>query len=283
MYAMSYFRTEAEALHLAVSDDGLDWQALNGNQPVWESTVGSRSVRDPFIFPARDGRFHLLSTNGWQADSILHAASEDLLHWTDAKLVPIMQGVPNVRNCWAPECFYDQEEDLYRLIWSSSVTDPTHEADWNHRIWSATTRDWKTFTPATLFFDPDHSVIDATVVRHGSRYLMAFKDERGENKHGTDWKAIRVCFSDHGGGPWTEVSDLLTPSLTEGPTLFWRDGAWTMFFDHFIENHFGAAQSRDGLRWEDITARVTFPPDPRHAAVFEIPDELGQRLRSALG
>ncbi len=45
MFVMSYFRTESEALHLAISEDGLEWTALNGNRPLLHSTVGAQRAR----------------------------------------------------------------------------------------------------------------------------------------------------------------------------------------------------------------------------------------------
>ena len=281
MYLMSYFRTEAEALHLAVSSDGLSWTALNDNEPVWESTLEHASVRDPVIFRDNDGAYHLFGTAGWTSDSIVHAISTDLRNWCGAELVPVMKNVAEVRNVWAPECFFDVENELYRIIWSSSTTEPNNEDDWNHRIWGTTTRDFKEYSPAEIYFDPGYSVIDATVVRRNGLYLMAYKDERGWNKPDTPNKAIRICTALLATGPWSPPSGLLTPTLTEGPTLFWRDGGWTMLYDLFDlseDARFGAAHSVDGDNWLDITQQCSFPPGPRHGSVIEWEDVTAKAL-----
>ncbi len=285
MYVMSYFRTEAEALHLAVSEDGLRWRALNEDRPILHGQVGSQTLRDPFVFRAEDGRFHLLATDGWYSECIVHAASADLIAWEPQTLVPVMGGIPHVRNCWAPECFWDREAGLYRLIWSSSTTAPNHPTDLNHRIWQTTTHDFQTFTPAELFFDPGYSVIDATVVRRDDgTYLMAFKDERGDNAGrqrpfgpNTDWKAIRVSTAPTGNGPWGEPSAFVTPSLTEGPALFrLPDGrTWAMIFDRFAHAGYAARVSHDdGQTWEPLPGPMVFPPGPRHASVLAVDDRL---------
>ncbi len=288
---MSYFRAEAEALHFAVSGDGLIWRALNANRPILNGEVGAKSLRDPFVLQDERGVFHLLATNGWRADSIIHAVSSDLLHWSDQELLPVMQTVPGTRNCWAPEGFYDREAACYRLIWSSTVS-ANDRRDWNsvatwasahdHRIWQTTTRDFQTYTPAALFFDPGYSVIDATVAPDGDGYLMAFKDERGENHLGTTNKAIRVCRSPRGDGPWTDISAPVTPPLTEGPALFRQDGRWLLLFDHFAEGFYDAAQSEDGLHWTPIAEPKTFPPGARHAGVLKVSDEISAGLLSHL-
>ena len=269
-YVLSYFRTEAEALHLAFSEDGINWNAANDNRPILTGTAGSKTLRDPFVFADENGLFHLLATDGWQSASIVHAVSKNLTDWGQQKLIPVMAHQPDVRNCWAPECFFDAEAGLYRLLWSSSLTEPSGAADWNHRIWSATTEDFLTFSPAELFFDPGYSVIDATVIRWQGGYLMAFKDERGENKPDTALKAIRVCFAESGAGPYREISECVTPPLTEGPALFRRGAELVMLFDHFMENKFGAIVSSDGKNWTPLKETLRLPPGVRHASIMTI-------------
>ncbi len=76
------------------------------------------------------------------------------------------------------------------------------------------------------------------------------------------------------------MGELVTPSLTEGPGLFRRDNAWVMIFDHFMEDFFGAATSRDGIAWTSISDQMQFPPGPRHASVFEVDDAIAAGLRA---
>jgi hypothetical protein len=187
-----------------------------------------------------------------------------------------MAHVPQTRNSWAPECFYDVENALYRVIWSSTIGGK----DYDHRIWGTTTHDFIEYSKSEIFFDPGHNVIDANVVHHEGLYWMAWKDERGENKVGTDCKTIHVCTTPRIGDPWSERSVALTPPLTEGPTLFRRGNEWTMFFDYFMGDRFGAISSRDGKTWTDITEHVQFPPDPRHACVLEVDEGVAKGLRA---
>lgn len=296
---MTYFRTPAEALHLALSEDGLNWRALNSNRPVWRASIGSQNVRDPFILRDETGIYRLFATNGWSADSILLADSRDCVSWENERLVPVMQGVAGVRNCWAPECFWDEDEGYYRAIWSSSLDARSrHEleagADWDHRIWTSSTPDFNNWSAATRFFDPGHSVIDATVARlpapdaNGNTWMMAWKDERGENLPGQQFKRIKTSLARTSLGPWESDSEFLTPELSEGPALFRRRDArlgegWTMFYDLFMGGHFGALHSSDGIGWTDISAEVSLPEGPRHASIISIPDEDAARLKNALG
>ncbi|MDP9380267.1 MAG: hypothetical protein M3Q29_08955, partial [Chloroflexota bacterium] len=65
--------------------------------------------------------YHLFATDGWASDRIIHCWSADLLDWSAQQSVPVMASIKGTRNCWAPECFRDQERGVYRLIWSSTV------------------------------------------------------------------------------------------------------------------------------------------------------------------
>lgn len=283
MFLFSYFRTEAEALHLALSEDGFSFEGLNGNCPVLEPLIEGSTMRDPFILQAEDGGFHLLATEGWSGQSILHAATDDLIDWSDQKSIPVMSDIPNTRNSWAPEAFYGSEDGLYRVIWSSTVNEDTTDETRDHRIWACETRDFETFTASHLFFDPGYNVIDATVTRLGDMYLMAFKDERGENRVDTDFKAIRVATSLRPGGPFESVSDLITPSPVEGPTIYQKDGLLVMLYDHFLEDRYGGALSEDGRNWQVSDVEIILQDRPRHGSVVQIDDALGMRLRDHYG
>jgi beta-galactosidase len=290
MFVMAYFRTEAEALHLAVSDDGWDWRPVHGGRPLPLGEDPPYRLRDPHLSRATDGRFHLFATGGWDEVAIAHAVSDDLLAWSTPEPVAVMAGVAGARNCWAPECVHDPVDGSYRLLWSATVN-PDDGLDWrpgwwdrthDHRIWTTTTRDFAAYASAALFFAPGYSVIDATLAEHAGRWLLAFKDERGENRPGTPFKAIRVCAAPSATGPFRAVSDPVTPPLTESPTLFRVDDRWLMFFDHFAGGAYGAAASEDGMHWADVTARVRFPPGVRHASVLEVDAGTGRALDPAV-
>lgn len=276
---MSYFTAEDESLFLAYSRDGRNFTALNDGRPVLPGTVGNRSLRDPFIAAGPDGRFHLLATDGWTSTAIVHASSEDLLEWSEQELIPVMADVPGAHNAWAPEFFLDPDAGLYYVIWSS-VVDPGATADnsWqhvgqDHRIWCCTTSDFRSYSAPRIFFDPGHSVIDATVVYHDGLYTMAYKDERGMNAPTTSHKDIHLTTFRSPGSSFSHPHGPVTPSAVEGPTLFRREDEWVLLFDHYLEGRYGSLCSSDGLGWR--TAAVTVPPGTRHASVVRLKQEPG--------
>ena len=283
MYVMSYFKTSAEALHLAISDDGFTWTPLNKGEAMLQSIVSAKSIRDPFIIQSKNGRFELLWTDDLVSKYLVHCYSDDLLNWSQQKAVPVMVDIPTTTNTWAPEAFYDREEQLYRIIWASTTREGAEPAK-DDRIWSCTTRDFETFSKSSLFFDPGYRCIDATVGYLNGEYLMAFKDARGTKRLDTPYKRIRICTSRRGCGPFENISDTLnTPPNVEGPTLFRRNDQWIMFYDFYMDDdvYMGSA-SKDGRNWHDITKQVTFPPKTRHCTVIEIDDAIGKKLRSKI-
>lgn len=272
MLLMSYFTAASESLHLAVSVDGRTFLALNGGEPLMTSAVGTGRLRDPFVGLGSDGRYHLLGTNGWASTSVVHAVSEDLRSWRHQELLPLMAGVPGAHNAWAPEFFLD-ETGAARLIWSSCVDDDASARDWeyepqDHRIWHSLTRDFRTFSPPGIFFDPGHSVIDATVVEHQRRYHLAYKDERGDNALDSPYKRIMVASAVASAGPYKGGSDPVSPAGSEGPTMFRAGNEWLMLFDRFLEGGYGAASSPDLLTWSPVD--VVVPSGARHASVTRL-------------
>ena len=69
MRVMGYFLDSSHTvseqnLHLAVTTDGLHWQSLNGNEPVFTlSTIGGNRVRDPYIVKKSDGSYLMIATD----------------------------------------------------------------------------------------------------------------------------------------------------------------------------------------------------------------------------
>jgi hypothetical protein len=277
MYVVSYFTNADEALHLAYSHDGEEFTTVNGGRPVLRGTVGTGRLRDPFIGVGPDGLFHLLATDGWTSPHIVHATSGDLLTWSDQELLPVMAGVEGALNAWAPEFFLDRGTGLYHLIWSSVVEAGStaegrnfEHVGQNHRIWHCTTEDFRTFSAPGLFFDPGHSVIDATVRElDGGGFLMAYKDERGTNDLVTAHKDIHLTTFDTPGGACTSSTGPVTPSVVEGPSIFRRGDEMIMIFDHFLEGRYGAIRSKDGVDWELVS--LALPSGMRHASVLETP------------
>ncbi len=271
-----------DGLHLAYSRDGWTWKPLAGGRSLLEPTIGpERLMRDPHVFRAPDGRFHLVWTIGWAGKGIGYARSEDLVHWSPQRYLPVMEHEPDALNCWAPEIVYDQAAGVYVVFWSTTIPGRFPETDnqsnkgppkagKNHRIYYVTTADFQTFSPTRLLYDPGFNCIDACIVPDGQRYLMFLKDET--NKPFAPQKNIKLAIADRAEGPYGPASPPITGGYwCEGPSAIKIGREWFVYFDKFREHAYGAVVSRDLVHWRDVSEEVSFPPGVKHGTALRVP------------
>lgn len=150
-----------------------------------------------------------------------YAESKDLVHWTEQRAIPVLENEPAARNAWAPEAVWDEAHREWIIFWATTIpgrfpaTEAEGDAGYNHRIYAMTTKDWRAFTPARLFFDPGFNCIDATIVKADGRWIMVFKDERKTPQV----KRLRLAFADSPAGPWRDVTEPFTGDWVEGPSV----------------------------------------------------------------
>ena len=290
-YLFSYFKGNGEdGVHLAYSVDGLSWRALNGDRPFLTPAVGQEKLtRDPMVLRGPDGVFHMVWTPGWRERGIGHASSPDLIHWSEQQYIPVMAHEPRARNAWAPELAYDASSGEYLVFWATTIVGRFPATDgqlrkgrswdpgWDHRIYYVATRDFRTFTPARLLYEHGFNVIDATMVRDGARWLMFVKDETDEPR--TPQKNIHYAVTASPTGPWGPPSPAITGKYwAEGPTVLRIDGTWYVYFDKYMEGHFGLVTSPDLEHWTEASDRLSLPPGIRHGTAFEIPADVAAAL-----
>ena len=286
VYLFSYFKGNGEdGLHLAYSYNGREWHSLKNDQSFLTPTVGSKLMRDPSIMQDKDGVFRLVWTTGWWDNGFGYASSKDLIHWSDEQYVPAMAYEPTAKNTWAPELLYDEEGKQFIICWSSWIpgrypgTDSTghilssdpNKPRMSHRIYALTTKDFKTFGPSHLFYEPGFNVIDAAIKKHNGKYIMFCKDETLIPPK----KNIRVAYSDKAEGPYGQASEPITGSYwAEGPTPIFIGDTCYVYFDKYRDKKFGAVMSTDMKKWKDISDEITFPAGIRHGTVFIAPKSI---------
>ena len=164
----SFHEPATEGLRFIYSEDGIRWDSIEG--VFLRPEVGQQHVmRDPSIVRGPDGTFHLVWTSSWRGDrGFGYSSSKDLIHWTPQRFISTGMDTTTV-NTWAPELFYDDVRRQFMVVWASCVPGrfPDYQEDHknNHRLYYMTTKDFRKFSPAKLFYDPDFSVIDATVLK----------------------------------------------------------------------------------------------------------------------
>lgn len=280
IYLFSYFIGNGEdGLHLSYSEDGYNFERLAEGQPFLTPHVGKdKLMRDPNIIRGGDGKFHMVWTVSWTDKGLGYASSEDLINWSEQSFIPVMAHEPEARNTWAPEIFYDEEDDNYMIYWSSTIRGkfPETQADaddgYNHRIYYVTTKDFQEFSETKLLYEPGFNVIDGTIIKEDSHYIMFVKDETIEPAE----KNIRITKSDRLTGGYSPAGEPITGDYwAEGPTAAKVDGLWVVYFDKYIEKQMGAMASPDLINWTDISDKINFPKGSRHGSVIMISrDEL---------
>jgi len=283
---LSYFIGADEGrdgLRLAMSEDGYTFTPLRGGAGLLMPVVGtSKLMRDPCILHGPDGLYHMVWTADWFGPVIGYATSPDLVNWSEQRTLPVMRDFPGVRNTWAPEIYYDAREGHYVIVWSSSVagrfgaTDETGFDGLNHRPYVTTTRDFETFTPTRLLYDPGFNAIDFTFITLGDGSLrIIIKDET----HDVELRRyLRVATAQSYLGPFGEPSAPFTPSWTEGATATRLGDRYIVYFDAYEDHHFGAVETTDFVTFTDVTSRIAFPHDARHGTVLWVPRKLAASI-----
>jgi hypothetical protein len=289
-YLFTYFTGNGEdGLHLAASTDGYRWEKLNRGASYLAPRVGqSRLMRDPCVVRGPDGSYHLVWTSGWNENNIGYAATRDFITWSEEKEIPVMAHEAQVRNCWAPEVAYDEKRGEFIIIWASTIrgkfaqTAGTSEDAYNHRMYCTTTKDFATFSPTRLFYDPGFSVIDATFLRARGQYYLIIKDESRTPPK----KYLQMAAAPDMRGPFGPLSAPLTPAglWVEGPTTVQIGADYVIYYDAYQTHHYGAIRSRDLKTWEDVTSRLVMPDEGtprrmRHGTIIEVPAALCTALR----
>lgn len=287
-FLFTSFRGNGESgVYFALSEDGYRWTPVNGNQPVLRPQFPGMLMRDPFLVRGPDRRWHLLWTTGWTRSkedgslTIGYAASADLASWENQRRIPIP--LEGARNAWAPEAVWHPEQKQWIVFWASTIPgrfpegEQSGDSGYNHRMWAMRTRDFETFSPPEVFFDPGFNTIDSTIAKVGRRWLMVFKDERREPLK----KNLRLAWADDPAGPWRAEPDSFTKSWIEGPSVLRIGRDWFVYFDHYGKpQHYGACRTRNWKQFEDVTEKLSFPPDHRHGTVVRISRSEAERLRT---
>jgi hypothetical protein len=284
VFMFSYFMGNGEdGLHLAYSNDGLKWQALNDNKSFLQPAVGEdKLMRDPCIINGPDGKFRMVWTVSWKEKGIGYAWSDDLIHWSDQYYLPVMEHEPTAKNCWAPEIFYDEASKQYIIFWSSTIperfpdTEKTGDDKYNHRMYYVTTTDFNDFVETELFYDQGFNVIDGTLIKEKDQYVLILKDETRNPPQ----KNIRIATSNKLTNGYSKPSAPITGNYwAEGPTPVKVGNYWIVYFDKYMDHKMGAVRSKDLKNWEDISDEISFPEGTRHGTVFKVSQNVLTNLK----
>ncbi len=291
-YIFAYFIGDGagqEKIFFASSENGLNWEELYDGKPVLTSELGTKGLRDPYIFRSAEGdKFYLIATDlqiaageGWTAaqengsQAIMVWESEDLVNWSDQRMVTVSDKIE--AGCtWAPEVFYDDKTGEYIVFWASKVASLNYD---KQRLYYCKTRDFHSFTEPKKWIDENHNAIDTTVVRDDDNTYYRFtKNEDNGAKYVYMEKANSLL------GKWTKVNDKQYKDGNdgvEGPCCFrFNDddianaGAkWCLLLDNFGNGGYFPMTTNDlaNEEFKKITnAKLPSKSKPRHGTVMNI-------------
>ncbi len=296
-YLFVTFRGEetpkSEQIHFALSKDGRGWTALNGGEPVMESNIGEKGVRDPFLLRTPDGKkFYLLATDlsihrnhDWGrsvksgSKSLVIWESEDLVKWSKPRLVNVAP--PDAGCTWAPEAIYDEETKDYLVFWASTNGSDKFA---KHRIWAARTSDFRTFGKPFVYIEKPTSVIDTDIIRENGVYYRFSKDEK--------LKAITLESSAKLMGPWRDVTAFSLARMQgyEGPQCFLLEPSvgdkpptWCLILDHYSVGAGYKPYVTNDLSGGNFTqgSDFSFPFRMRHGSILPVTAQEYERLETA--
>lgn len=235
---------EGEQIYFAISEDGLHWtDCTEGEQPVLRTELGEKGARDPFIIRDVHGKgYYLIATDlriatgkGWTdsvtngSRSILIWKSEDLINWSEPKLVEV--GVPEAGCVWAPEVIYDRKRGDYFIFFASNVKEATEE-EAKQRIYFTRTKDFEHFSETKKYIERENHVIDTTIIEHEGLYYRYSKNETSKHID------IDVADDLEAAEFKTIESETLEQLFgVEGPEIYPlpEEGKWCLIVDRFME------------------------------------------------
>ena len=289
-YLFAYFLGNAadqERLSYAISTDGYHFKALNGGKAVWQSSVGTGCIRDPYIFKGQDGLWHLLATDmksslGWSSNrNLISAKSTDLVHWFDESLIEIANKYPNMMNCdraWAPQAIWDPEKESYMIYFAARVPG----TDDRTIMYYAYSKDLMTLDGAPqLLFAPanGNDAIDSDIIYENNKYYMYYKNET--NKH------IYLATADHASGPYKEIKQVSEGNLgVEGPNIYKVTGKneWLLMSDAYGNGYYVMQKTTDLENFTTVSRDAySFDFTPRHGYVIPINADQYAALTGAFG
>ncbi|KJD34824.1 1,4-beta-xylanase [Tamlana nanhaiensis] len=304
-YLFAYFegdlqnRKQEEQLRFAVSDDAVNWKALNNNEPILNSDKISQSggIRDPHILRGEDNHFYMVATdmstaaNGWKENpGIVLLSSKNLMDWKH-KSINLSKDYPgkfaNAYWVWAPQTIFDPEAKKYLIYFTVKFKD-----DDKLDFYSAyANKDFTGFeaTP-TLMFSAKHGAIDGDIIYKDGLFHMFFKGNT-KDENGKEFEnGIKQATSKSLQGPWEEHFEYLDfyadkKTTVEGSSVFKLNNSdeYILMYDLYSSGRYEFQRSTDLFNFTKTPESFTKDFHPRHGSVIGITKKEMNRLKKNWG
>ena len=283
-YLFAYFIGNGpgqEQIRFAVSEDGFNYLALNGNNPIVDSKDISTSggVRDPHILRSDDGKmFYMVATDlyvpkmGWSNFAMILMKSSDLIDW-ESSVINIPEQYPDkftdVHRVWAPQTIYDKDTGKYMIYFSMKQPDQPDIIYYAYANKDFTALESE---PKQLYFPPAESnsraCIDGDIIYKDYKYYLFYKAEDGD-------PGIKLAVSDRLTKGYklysSERMDCSSDSV-EGSGIFKLNNSddWILMYDLYTKGKYQFTRSSDLMKFEVIDNEISMNFHPRHGTVMPI-------------
>ena len=301
-YLFAYFEGTGEAkqreqLRFALSNDGVNWRALNGNRPVISSDTISESggIRDPHILRGTDGRFYIVATdmnverNGWKENpGIVLMSSDDLINWKHAK-INLARDYPkhfgDAYWVWAPQTIYDRKAKKYMIYFTLQRNDRKSLITY----YAYANKDFTGFeSEPKQLFSAKYGSIDNDIIEKDGTYHLFYKGNTKDNNGKEIKNGIQQAVSKKLKGKWKEdfryVDAYAGKTAVEGSSVFKLNGKdeYVLMYDMYTTGRYEYQTSTDLY---NFSAPKSFTKDffPRHGSVISLTHDELQRLQEKWG
>jgi hypothetical protein len=309
----TYFRHNGrDGVHLAMSTNGVDFFALNNDQPIFKPPQwpGQNLTRDASIL-YHGGKFRMVWTSEWKGRVFGYSESSNLVHWSEPRPVkPFPDSLPaedQPDNIWAPEIHFDPLKQDYFILFASTTPRERNDADdsnnngkrgsqYDNRVHITRTKDFQTWSAARVFFDRDFASIDAVMRRDeaNQRWVMVIKCSRDETLAKMPGRNLwltfagldldKLDFSPLEGPIAGNHSPLFSDpaprkAMAEGPSLLWLRDHWLLAWDEPAGGGVQLATSPDLKTWTHLKS-AKFPHPAQHGTLFLAPRSVVGWLKS---
>ncbi|MBQ9532162.1 MAG: hypothetical protein IJR70_08825 [Eubacterium sp.] len=294
-YLFTYFTgnsNEGEKLRYAVSEDGINFTALNNGEAVTEVNVpesgegltvyptgtatsawSTGHIRDPYAFKAQDGSYYILATDlntvtaGFNNNSKMLVWHLDDLEDID-EVTPWAIDVTGMFNAgwvyraWAPEAIWDPVEQKYMLYFAARTSQNGETV-----MYYVYTSDFKTFTstPKRLVNYGNADNIDGDITYNPSDHLY-YLWYKNENNSTLGYATSPTCC-----GPYMNTQTISANVGLEGCQVHQlTDGTYVLLADAYGNGCFKVYTSNTLSGFSEPVASNISTLNARHGSVVRI-------------
>lgn len=306
-YLMVYHKDDTHSLHMALSNDGYTFTALNNDKPViaGDTIADQKGIRDPHIYRGPDGAFYMSMTDlhiyakqagfrdteweregyGWGNNrGLVLMKSWDLINWTrtNIRFNEVSARLKEIGCAWAPETTFDDKTGKLMIYFTMRYRT---EAAKLYYVYVNEEYNRLESVPKILFEYPNEKVtaLDADITKIGDNYHMFYVSHDGQ-------AGIKQAVSDKINGDyffdprWYD----LEPKACEAPNVWKRIGEekWVLMYDCYGQekHNFGFSETSDFVNFKNLghfnegVMKTTNFESPKHGAIIHLTKEEAEKL-----